>query len=159
MFDAISRVENMKILNGRFMAPTAQEITDTRDALCSMIAHPRSLARPAANWIPPYKNLPQRAHCVFVTRYRVGKDAQKAIAKYYPGPVAAYLVTLRFRTSGPRIGIGYATDWVTKVVGAHNMHCVHELHEGADPTFCWVVDGKFRPLPSPAWLFTQQQAA
>lgn len=118
----------------------------------SLIRHPRSLARPLATWRPPGAALPplpgRDPLKLTVTRHRVGTAARRFV------PEAAYLVTLRITSpEGYLVPANLAEGWVRALLEGQDITSVHELSDEPAPTFCWLVDARFTPLPSPASLF------
>lgn len=146
-------------------APTpsgmAQEISqrhpDTLGNLSTMIRHPRSLSRPIPTWRPPTLKLPRFTGLphltASVTRLRVGPRAQARLLGYGEDRTAAYLVSVRITNP---IGAPVATDvaeaWIRALLGDHSIGAVHELG-GTAPTYVWLTDGSYLPIPSPASLF------
>lgn len=127
----------------------------------SIIHHPRSLARPMASWRPPSKRIElidgnpgRRMLTVALSRHRVGARAKARIRGYANFSDAAYLVTTRITDpSGAPVAPEVAEGWVRAIVSEEHVGAVHELSQRPAPTFVWVVDGHFTPIPSPASLF------
>ncbi|WKD57866.1 hypothetical protein CAPI_06630 [Corynebacterium capitovis DSM 44611] len=142
--------------------PTPTDITEqhpaTVDALHSVIRHPRSLARPTAQWRPPVKELPA-IHggprlAVAVTRRRVGPRAKARIRGYGESAVPAYLVELRFTdATGLRTDRRHSDAWIRSLVADEDITAVHELGSPVAADYVWLVDGSYRPVPSPPSLF------
>lgn len=129
------------------------------DAVGTIMAHPRSLARPTASWRPPSHTLPaifgRDALSITVTRHRVGPRVQARMRGFGEQRTPAYLVTARLSMpSGYVVPPELAAGWVASIFGPENGECVHEFDSPTAPTFVWVVDGSFQPLRSPASLFT-----
>ncbi len=128
----------------------------------SIIHHPRSLARPMATWRPPSKKVPlidgtdTRAMLTLaVTRHRVGDRARARVLGYTGDREPAYLVTVRITDpTGRPVPVDAAEAWIRALVGEEDVHAVHEIGAGHAPTFAWLVDGRYCPVPSPASLFT-----
>lgn len=128
----------------------------------SIIHHPRSLARPMASWRPPSKRVPltdgtartREMLNLTVTRHRVGDRARARVLGYTGDREPAYLVSVRVTApNGRDISAAVAEAWVRAIVGEDNVHAVHEVGSSHAPTFVWMVDGHFSPVPSPASLF------
>lgn len=134
------------------------------DAIRSIIAHPRSLARPQPHWRPPSHSLPavlgHDAITATITRHRIGPRVQARLQGFGEHRPAAYLITARMTSpSGMDIPPQVAEGWAMAIVGKEFKECVHEFESATTPTFVWVVDGSFRPLRSPAALFSGLRAA
>lgn len=125
---------------------------DSLAEITSLIRHPRSLARPLATWRPPGVPLPalpgQDPLHLTVSRHRVGTAARQVV------PDAAYLITLRITSpDGYLVPANLAEGWVRALLRERDISSVHELSDEPAPTFCWLVDARFTPEPSPARLF------
>ena len=139
------------------------------DPLCdlwSIIKHPRSLARPNADWRPPIKQLPSineldskpwsKGLQVSITRHRVGPTIRHQLHVFNEATQrqAAYVVTLKIYSPTTKGVPQYVTEgWVRALVGEKFIDCVHEFGRYSAPTYVWVVDSRFRPIHSPASLF------
>ena len=139
------------------------------DLLCdvwSIIKHPRSLARPNANWQAPVKQLPAIDTLKFlpwakdlqlsVTRLRVGPKIRHQLHVFNEATKrqAAYIITVQFHSPLARGIPQYFTEgWIHAVVGEKYLDCVHHLTGHVTSTYIWVVDSQFQPIHSPASLF------
>lgn len=134
----------------------AHEATTLRD-LHSILHHPRSLARPQANWRPPSKALPGGRLTMALTRHRVGERAKARVLGYESGsrgesePV--YLITVRITDQRGAVDPVAAEGWVRALVDNDLIDAVHEVPSGLAATFVWLVDARFTPVHSPASLF------
>lgn len=120
--------------------------------------HPRSLARPSATWRPPSTVVPATdGHPrmnVTVHRYLVGEAVRARLLSQGVHRSPAYLVTLRLTApTGERIVPSMARDWAVAVAGPDSGDCVFELTAEPAPTFCWLVEQSFRPVPAPDHFF------
>ncbi|MDO5098910.1 MAG: hypothetical protein Q4D85_09125 [Corynebacterium sp.] len=137
---------------------------DTIDSIRTVLAHPRSLARPTPLWRPPTVRLPAvtpdgHLNATF-TRHRVGPHVQQQLRIHGETQPAAYLVTARLSSpNGIQINPAVSEAWLRAIVGEHRAHCVHEITGEPTTTFVWLVDGRFRPIPSPASLFSGESQA
>ncbi|WP_047261753.1 hypothetical protein [Corynebacterium mustelae] len=137
---------------------------DTIDRIRMVIAHPRSLARPTPLWRPPTVRLPavsseKHLNATF-TRHRIGPHVQQQLRIYGETQPAAYLVTVRISSpNGNNINPAVSEAWLRTIVGEDRAYCVHEITGEPTATFVWLVDGRFRPLPSPASLFSNADQA
>ena len=128
----------------------------------SIIHHPRSLARPMASWRPPGKKVPRvdgtdtrDMLSLTVTRHRVGTRARARVLGYTGDREPAYLVLVRVTDPTDRdVPTEVAEAWVRAIVGEQDVQSVHEIGTGHAPTFAWLVDGHYSPVPSPASLFS-----
>ena len=137
---------------------------EATDSLIAMMKHPRSLARPTAQWRPPTLRLPSTALTpqltVTVSRHRVGRNVRESVHNFGEKRTPAYLITLRFSDpTGRPVGPKGAEMWVRSVVADSSEDMVHELTGQSTPTYCWIVDAYFRPMPSPRSLFTSVTSA
>lgn len=128
---------------------------DTLAAVTSMMRHPRSLARPVATWRPPSTSLPGAPPLVLtLSRMRVGDGVRDTIRNTGVSQSPAYLVTVRITDpGGHRVPATTAEAWVRAMLADEQTTCVHQLTDEPTPTFCWLIDSRFTPLPSPATLF------
>lgn len=131
---------------------------ETLQALNSILRHPRSLARPVPTWRPPSKHLPAshggEALTATLTRHRVGPRARARVRGFGELREPAYLVAVRLtHPCGRRIDPRLAEAWIRALVPAELINTVHELTGTQPPTFCWLVDGHYHPVMSPASLF------
>lgn len=85
---------------------------------------------------------------------RVGPDVCHAVQACGELREPAYVVTAHFSGLSPR----QAEAWVRAILPPHSAASAHEM-VGLAPTFCWLIDAKFRPLSSPAELFEYAPAA
>ncbi|WP_290225770.1 hypothetical protein [Corynebacterium confusum] len=127
-------------------------------AVTSIMRHPRSLARPLANWRPPSVSLPPVAGSpglnVAITRHRVGPRAKARAKGYGAEREPAYVVSLRFtHAGGDFVDSTTPEAWVRAVIDKELIDAVHELSSGTAHTFIWLVDRDFRPVHSPISLF------
>ncbi|RNE48444.1 hypothetical protein [Corynebacterium alimapuense] len=138
----------------------AVELADVR----SIMHHPRSLARPVPQWRPPSKHLPgifgTSPLTVALTRHRVGDQVRAQVRDFGQQRQPAYLVTLRITaTSGGALDPTVSEGWVRALLDNDLVTAVHEVATGHAPTFVWLVDGHYQPVPSPASLFSGFSAA
>jgi len=129
-----------------------REAATIRD-LHSIIHHPRSLARPTANWRPPGKALPGGSLTMALTRHRVGERAKARVLGFGEPREPAYLITVRITDQRGPVDPVAAEGWVRALVDEALIDAVHEVPSGNAATFVWLVDGRFVPLHSPASLF------
>ena len=135
--------------------------------LHSIIHHPRSLARPTASWRPPSKKVrlidgtgTRDMISLTVTRHRVGTRARARVLGYTGNREPAYLVIVRVTDpAGHEMPVAAAEAWVRALVGEDDVQAVHEIGADHAPTFVWLVDASFSPVPSPASLFTESSDA
>ena len=136
---------------------------ETIDKVRSMIQHPRSLTRPTAQWRPPVAKLhspPGASLNAAISRHRVGPMVSERMRLLGFHNQPAYLVTVRITSpTGKHVPSDVAREWVTAIVGNAHTHAVHELLVDASPTFAWMVDGRFRPVASPAEIFGETESA
>lgn len=125
-----------------------------------MLRHPRSLSRPSASWRPPSLKLPRIAGFpslrASVTRMRVGPRAQARVLGYGQTRTPAFLLTVRITDPlGSPVSEAVSEAWIRALLGEARIEAVHELDglDGSSPTFVWLADGSYRPIPSPASLF------
>lgn len=136
---------------------------ETVDKVRSIIQHPRSLTRPTPQWRPPVTTLhspPDGPLNAAISRHRVGPTVRERLhfMGYHNQP--AYLVTVRISSpTGDHIPTHLAYEWIAAIVGHGKEHYVHELIIDASPTFAWMVDGMYRPVPSPAEIFGGAESA
>ncbi|WP_156227590.1 hypothetical protein [Corynebacterium comes] len=134
----------------------AHEATTLRD-LHSMIHHPRSLARPQANWRPPSKALPGGSLTMTLTRHRVGERVKARVLGFASGSgedrAPAYLITVRITDQHGAVDPVTAEGWVRALIDDALIDAVHEVSSGHAATFVWLVDAHFVPVHSPASLF------
>ncbi|QDZ42352.1 hypothetical protein [Corynebacterium sp. sy039] len=130
----------------------------------TMLKHPRSLARPMPHWRPLRKKLPVTPRgeklVLALSRHRVGMRIQARMTGYGATATPAYVVSMRI--SDPHSGYvaqDTAYAWVTAIAGAKYSHCIHEFVHESTPTFAWLVDKDFTPIPSPASLFENTSQA
>lgn len=131
----------------------------TISALNSILRHPRSLARPVPTWRPPSKHLPQTgessALTAAITRHRVGPRARARIRGFGETREPAYVVSVRLtEPRGRPVDPGAAEAWIRALVPADLIGTVHEITGSHPPTYCWLVDGNYLPVDSPASLFS-----
>ncbi|MCK7642954.1 hypothetical protein JIM95_008590 [Corynebacterium sp. CCM 8835] len=127
-------------------------------AVHSMMRHPRSLARPSATWRPPSALIPgfgdHPRMKVTLQRYLVGEAVRVRLLAEGVHRSPAYLVTLRLTTpTGVRIEPALAEAWAAAIAGPGSGDCVFELTDEPAPTFCWLVERSFLPIPAPDQLF------
>ena len=132
--------------------------------ILSLMRHPRSLARPTANWRPPRLPLPPVSGgdqlTLTLSRMRVGDAARDIILATGENRSPAYLVTIRLSSpEGYRVPRTLAEGWVRALLDDDKINAVHELPDEPTPTFCWLVDSRFIPVPSPASLFQRPARA
>ncbi|MFC5937961.1 hypothetical protein ACFPVT_00885 [Corynebacterium choanae] len=134
---------------------TATAATTLRN-VASLIAHPRSLARPDPAWRPPSIGLPAIASApalqVCVTRYRLStKDRDELQAFGYHG---AYVVIIRITNrQGLPVPQAVSDAWMTAIAQHPPAGTVHQLIDEVQPTYAMVVGARFQPVPSPASLY------
>lgn len=139
--------------------PTAIATTlRTREAetlrdLHSVLHHPRSLARPTANWRPPGKTLPGGDLTMVLTRHRVGERVKARVLGFGGEREPVYLITVRITDQFRAVDPVLAEGWIRALVDDALIDCVHEVPSGHAATFVWLVDRHFLPVPSPASLF------
>lgn len=126
--------------------------------IISLMRHPRSLARPLASWRPPSLPLPALARhdslTLTLSRMRVGDTAREVIRDTGEIRSPAYLITVRLSSpEGHRVPRALAEGWVRALLDDDKIIAVHELPDEPTPTFCWLADSRFIPVPSPASLF------
>ncbi|WP_080795535.1 hypothetical protein [Corynebacterium pacaense] len=124
----------------------------------SMMRHPRSLARPIPTWRPPRIQLPPLPGTdplsLTLSRHCVGRETRDLLTASGGEGEPAYLITVRLSNAdGYRVSAPLAEGWVRALLTGQNITSVHELRDEATPTFCWLVDSHFLPVPSPASLF------
>lgn len=124
----------------------------------SMMRHPRSLARPSATWRPPSAAIPELGRYprmkVTLQRYLVGEPVRTRLLAEGIARSPAYLVTLRLTSpTGERIEPALAEAWATAIAGPDSGDCVLELTGEPAPTFCWLVERSFLPIPAPDRIF------
>lgn len=150
-------------LRSRTAAEVARHVraheTETLDAVSSVVHHPRSLTRPMAEWRPPSKQTPAlfggQPLTLTVTRHRVGPRARARVRGLGETREPAYLVSVRVTgAQGRRVDPVAAEGWVRALVDEALVDAVHEVTDGRTPTFVWLVDRHFRPVRSPASLFS-----
>lgn len=133
-----------------------REAATLRD-LRSVLHHPRSLARPQADWRPPGKALPGGSLTMTLTRHRVGERARARVIGFVSGSGderrPAYLVTVRVTDARGAVDPVAAEGWVRALVDDSLIDAVHEVPSGNAATFVWLVDAHFVPVHSPASLF------
>lgn len=138
---------------------------DILERLHSTMHHPRSLARPMATWRPPTITLPDPSRdtnlCTTLTRRRVGPQAVHFMAEYNAhAPAPAYVISMRItRPTGATLPRRFCEAWVRAFVGETAQDCIHYVEERRSMTFFWLVDAHFRPLPSPAAMFSDAPLA
>lgn len=137
---------------------------ETLAAIHSTIRHPRSLARSLPSWRPPSINvvstLGENELNVTVTRHRVGPRARNLLQSYGVQKSPAYLVQIRITNpQGFLVSTEVAEGWIRAIIPPECIACVHELTDKSAPTFLWIVDGGFQPLPSPASIFQGESKA
>ncbi|MCS4489047.1 hypothetical protein N7326_01905 [Corynebacterium sp. ES2794-CONJ1] len=143
---------------------TLDELYNDISSIWSMIKHPRSLARATGAWRPPRKivgDYPAAPTAIVaVRRYRIGAKAREDIRLYSPGASPAYLISLRLSSPESKFLPHRSAEWwITHIVGARHLECVHELSAEYAPTYCWVVNAQMEPIASPAALFAESQVA
>ena len=145
----------------RHAAHLRTSFPDTLAAVASIMRHPRSLARPLATWRPPSITLPGTDPLVLtLSRMRVGDAVRDRVQRSGETRTPAYLITVRITDpSGHRVPRATAEAWVRALVACGQINAVHHLTDEAAPTFCWLVDGHFTPVISPASLFQQPAEA
>ena len=87
-------------------------------------------------------------------RYLVGDAVRARLIAEGVHRSPAYLVTLRLTTpTGARIEPALAEAWAAAIAGPGSGDCVFELTDEPAPTFCWLVERSFLPIPAPDQLF------
>ncbi|MBI9000154.1 hypothetical protein M0E87_07515 [Corynebacterium sp. CCM 9185] len=87
-------------------------------------------------------------------RYLVGEAVRTRLRTEGVTRTPAYLITLRLTApTGERIDPARAEAWATAVAGPESDGCVFELTGEPAPTFCWIVERAFHPVPAPDQLF------
>ena len=139
--------------------------TETVDKVASILRHPRSLARPVADWRPPSITLPSVGQfpelmCA-VSRRRVGPRAKARIQGFGEDRTPAYLITSRLTDpQGFDISRACAEAWVRCLVPQQLADAVHEIPgTAASTTFVWLVDRDYLPVHSPISMFEGLNAA
>ncbi|ANE05297.1 hypothetical protein [Corynebacterium crudilactis] len=132
--------------------PTA--LTD----IASMMRHPRSLARSIPTWRPPSIQLPpppgEDPLVLTLSRHRAGPAARKIVREFGENRQPAYLITVRITNPmGYKVSNRIAEGWVRAILGSTKSSTVHQLTDEPTPTFCWLIDAHFDPVPSPSSLF------
>lgn len=143
-------------------AALAVRLRDTQPltlrALNSIMRHPRSLARPVPTWRPPAKHLPAvdggAELTATITRHRVGPRARARVRGFGETRSPAYIISVRVTAAVGNAVPGQAEAWIRALVPAEQVDAVHEISGSRPPTFCWLVDGHYRPVHSPASLFS-----
>ncbi|WFP67978.1 hypothetical protein P9J65_04230 [Corynebacterium pseudotuberculosis] len=133
-------------------------------AFHSTVSHPRSLARSLPTWRPPsikvVSTLGSGELNLTITRHRVGPRARSLLQAYGISRSPAYLVQVRITNpQGLSIPPEVAEGWIRAIIPPDRIACVHELTEKTAPTFLWIVDSDFQPLPSPASIFQGEPKA
>lgn len=125
----------------------------------SILHHPRSLARPMANWRPPLAHLKVGKHRMLtaaISRYRVGRLVQSRVRGYGEQRTPAYVVSIRITDpTGTAPPIPLAEAWIRAVVPENLISAVHQIsadHETAR-IYAWLVDANYVPVHSPASIF------
>lgn len=137
----------------------------TISALNSILHHPRSLARPVPTWRPPSKHLPKTessgALTAAVTRHRVGPRTRARVRGFGETREPAYVISVRLTDPHGRMADPAAAEaWIRALVPPELIDTVHEITGSQPPTYCWLVDGHYVPVDSPASLFSGfEQAA
>lgn len=137
----------------------------TLAALNSILHHPRSLARPVPTWRPPSKHLPRTgksgALTAAITRHRVGPRARARVRGFGETREPAYVISVRLTEPHGRMTDPVAAEaWIRALVPADLIDTVHQITGSHPPTYCWLVDGNYVPVDSPASLFSGfEQAA
>lgn len=124
----------------------------------SILHHPRSLARPAANWRPPSTTLPDGL-TMTVTRHRVGARVKARILGFGEEREPSYLVTVRITDPDGPVDPVRAEGWVRALVDNDLVDAVHEVPSGRAATFVWLIDARYLPVHSPAAMFAGLTAA
>lgn len=135
---------------------------ESLQALTSILHHPRSLARPVPTWRPPSKLLPEvngGELSAAVTRHRVGPRARARVRGFGEHREPAYLVSVRLTGRHGRADAAVAEAWIRALVPADLIDAVHEVTGDQPPTYCWLVDSRYRPLHSPGSLFAGAEKA
>lgn len=132
---------------------------ETLRAVDSVIHHPRSLARPMADWRPPSKQTPALFGgdplMLTVTRHRVGPRTRARVRGFGETRDPAYLISVRVTDPrGRRVEPVIAEGWIRALVDESMVDTIHEISDGRTPTYLWLVDGHYRPVHSPASLFS-----
>lgn len=127
--------------------------------LGSVLRHPRSLARPGADWRPPSRPLPGGRLTLALTRHRVGERVRARVRGFGENRVPPYLVTARITDSRGDVDPVLAEAWIRAFVEESLIDAVHEVPSGRAATFVWLVDARFLPVHSPASLFAGFTAA
>lgn len=162
-----------RILHRRPLTPaTAAEVCEHIHAheagaladLHSMIHHPRSLERPLPGWRPPATRVPalfSRGRPVLeLTRRRVDAHLHSRAAGAEGEHSPAYLLSMRMSDPrGHEVPPAIAAGWARALVDAPEPGFLHELTAEDQPAYAWLVDADFRPVRSPAELFTGSSQA
>lgn len=132
---------------------------ETLGAVDSVLHHPRSLARPLADWRPPSKQTPAlfggAPLLLTVTRHRVGPRARARVRGFGETRDPAYLINVRVTDPrGRRVDPIVAEGWIRALVDEDMVDAIHEVNDGRTPTYLWLVDGHYHPVHSPASLFS-----
>lgn len=127
----------------------------TLRSLHGLISHPRSLARPTGTWRPPRITIPcvtgyDAPHLVAtVSRYRADRSTAVSVIAAGATRTPAYVVIVRIsRPDGHAVARETAEAWVRALIPELSISAVHELTDESTPTYCWVIDGSYQPLPS-----------
>lgn len=132
------------------------------DELASVIAHPRSLARPSAQWRPPTVQFPRTstlpAVSATISKYRTGRSVVAFMHRAGYDDIPAYLVSLRLTDpSGTPLSLADSQQWVDSIAFATfdaPPGSVYHVVGEPTPTFCWLVNGSYAPISSPIEVFT-----
>ena len=136
----------------------------TLQALRSILHHPRSLARPHDAWRPPSHRTPRvpggvPLHLTLSRRRVDGATRRRVLAHGAPRP-PAYLVCLQVTDpAGAPVPAPLAQAWAHALAGGDHGGSLHELGDGPERTYVWLVDAAFSPLPAPTALYTSRVAA
>ncbi|WP_244264001.1 hypothetical protein [Corynebacterium ciconiae] len=136
------------------------------ERVASTIHHPRSLARTPSTWRPPTLSLPAVDIAGFpelkinITRYRANPAMAAALAHGPGSPTPAYAVIARFTNpTGDSVPPAVYEAWMRAFIPHDAASMVHEIITPTAPTYCWVVDSTYTPVPSPASFFVQRTNA
>ncbi|MDO4686004.1 MAG: hypothetical protein Q4A92_05605 [Corynebacterium sp.] len=142
----------------------------TLQRAAGIIAHPRSLSRTTPTWRPPSIHLPsattpkEPALVLTITRHRIDAHAKSTLRAWDPTTsllhVPAFILTFRITSrDGAQVHHHVAESWVRAILPELSESTLHQHVDASAPTFSIVLDGRFHPLPSPAALFADSNAA
>ncbi|WP_151529924.1 MULTISPECIES: hypothetical protein [Corynebacterium] len=165
-YSSSSRSGQRPVSTATALALIRRDHPDIVERVASTIHHPRSLARTPSTWRPPTLTLPTVEIAgvpelkLNITRYRANPAMAAALAQGPHSPTPAYAVIARFTNPrGDSVPASVSEAWMRSFIPAEASSMVHEILTPTAPTYCWVVDSTYTPLPSPVSFFVQHTSA